>query len=506
MRILESQLREIIRKELRESSSAQRLNEVAFPFTSSDREEGNKFRAWVNDNKTEEEIAALYPDWRDKKLGTSGRPDNTYVKKAWAAFGDEYSNQGGSIGRSIADFLASASGSGSGSSSGARERPSERVSGPESELEMIVAGEIPTSSRRGKPSFGPGDRGAIIKVIQRAVGASVDSGPVGIFGDNTLASVKEYQREHDLNSVGSRAGDVPGIVGKLTAQSILDGVTSSTATRGAENIPPAASPEEGGVEDDGIVYHDSVEEAGIKIVGGDVDRVKQGREARNIYACTATGCAQFVNDTLGPQGGNAWHQHDHGNSGFDAKAPDMADDLAELFTLMNRSGGSASLSAVRNLVKDAVPSQEMFGDLPLGTVVGIFHSPSSFHAKAFFEGATGRSWEGMPPFSGAGSSTAEGPFFVRADTGEPWSPEDLGQNIEFAPSPKLTAGKGFGMNTHLGFVGAKYNDEPIIFHNIPGDDGGSVYATPLRAMGRRDSIAWAKPDVGYLSYLLKQIG
>ena len=208
MRILESQLREIIRKELRESSSAQRLNEVAFPFTSSDREEGNKFRAWVNDNKTEEEIAALYPNWRDKKLGPSGRPDNAYVKKAWAAFGEEYSNQGGSVGRSIADFLASASGSGSGSgsSSGARERPSERVSG-RSEVEKIAAGEIVPSSRR--KNLRRGDRGPGVRYIQTMLSIGVD----GDFGGGTEKAVRAFQK-----SVGLPFN---GAVGQTTAVKLI---------------------------------------------------------------------------------------------------------------------------------------------------------------------------------------------------------------------------------------------------------------------------------------------
>ena len=50
------------------------------PFTND--AEGNAFRAWVNDNR---------PAWAKKnKLDRSGKYDNSYVRKAWKLFGQEY--------------------------------------------------------------------------------------------------------------------------------------------------------------------------------------------------------------------------------------------------------------------------------------------------------------------------------------------------------------------------------------------------------------------------------
>lgn len=58
------------------------------PYAS--KENGNLFRAWVNDNKTASEIAAIYPDENDKTLGRTGPSNNSHVRKAWRAFGDEF--------------------------------------------------------------------------------------------------------------------------------------------------------------------------------------------------------------------------------------------------------------------------------------------------------------------------------------------------------------------------------------------------------------------------------
>ena len=63
----------------------------------------------------------------------------------------------------------------------------------------------------------------------------------------------------------------------------------------------------------------------------------------------------------------------------------------------------------------------------------------------------------------------------------------LKKKIEFIPGNSLKNGSGFGINTHLGYVGAVANGEPIIFHNVHGD----VYATPLSKMGDT-KVLWVK--------------
>ena len=64
---------------------------------------------------------------------------------------------------------------------------------------------------------------------------------------------------------------------------------------------------------------------------------------------------------------------------------------------------------------------------------------------------------------------------------------DLKKKIEFIPGNSLKNGSGFGINTHLGYVGAIVNGEPIIFHAVH----GTVHATPLSKMGNT-KVIWVK--------------
>ena len=53
--------------------------------------------------------------------------------------------------------------------------------------------------------------------------------------------------------------------------------------------------------------------------------------------------------------------------------------------------------------------------------------------------------------------------------------------------------KSAGINTHLGFVGAIVDGEPIIFHNID----KQVWATPLSKMDKnKTAIVWARGGGG----------
>ncbi|NYF98359.1 peptidoglycan-binding protein [Janibacter cremeus] len=75
-----------------------------------------------------------------------------------------------------------------------------------------------TSSFSGIVSYG--DRGSVVREIQRAVGASAD----GIFGPATLSAVKRYQASHGLT--------VDGVVGPRTGTDMgLGGSSSSTSNR-----------------------------------------------------------------------------------------------------------------------------------------------------------------------------------------------------------------------------------------------------------------------------------
>ena len=53
--------------------------EASTPFKN--KEEGNDFRNWVNDN---------YPDWaKENQLDRSGQFNNSYIQKAYQEFGDQ---------------------------------------------------------------------------------------------------------------------------------------------------------------------------------------------------------------------------------------------------------------------------------------------------------------------------------------------------------------------------------------------------------------------------------
>ena len=57
-----------------------------------------------------------------------------------------------------------------------------------------------------------------------------------------------------------------------------------------------------------------------------------------------------------------------------------------------------------------------------------------------------------------------------------------------ANGDEIKKGKGWGMNTHVGIVGAIDNGVPIIFHNI----GSQVWADPYNNLKGDSRIAWVK--------------
>lgn len=78
----------LIKQALTESSS---VGPNWSPNTS--REHGNIFREWVNDNKSEAEIEEALSGFSDKSLGRTGSHNNSHMRKAWRAFGDEFTKE-----------------------------------------------------------------------------------------------------------------------------------------------------------------------------------------------------------------------------------------------------------------------------------------------------------------------------------------------------------------------------------------------------------------------------
>tara|TARA_R110001592_G_scaffold96511_6_gene277147 strand:- start:17957 stop:19138 length:1182 start_codon:yes stop_codon:yes gene_type:complete len=207
-----------------------------------------------------------------------------------------------------------------------------------------------------------------------------------------------------------------------------------------------------------------------------------------VYKCTMDGCAAYVSDVLGNvYQGNAWHAHRMGNnvySAFEKAGTTNNNKITNLFNDINRNPKpTEGISDAKNIAKSLVPDQQKFSNLKLNDVVGLFYEPSSMHSTAFFEAMTG--FNEM----GGGTKAGDGPFMIKADGSGQWTGEDLGKDIKFKPGKTLSKGMVPGLNTHLGFVGAINNGEPIIFHNIH----QQVHATPLSEMNKNGTaIVWAR--------------
>ena len=207
-----------------------------------------------------------------------------------------------------------------------------------------------------------------------------------------------------------------------------------------------------------------------------------------VYTCSMDGCAAYVSDVLGGlYQGNAWHAHRMENnvySSFENAGTRQNNAITNLFNKINRNPRpKKEISDAKNITKSLVPNQQKFSNLELNDVVGLFYEPSEMHDTAFFEAMTG--FDEM----GKGSKAGDGPFMIKADGSGQWSKEDVGKDIKFKPGKTLSKGMVPGLNTHLGFVGAINNGEPIIFHNIH----QKVYATPLSEMDKNGTaIVWAK--------------
>jgi len=222
------------------------------------------------------------------------------------------------------------------------------------------------------------------------------------------------------------------------------------------------------------------------------DPTKEGK----VYKCGLEGCAAYVRSTLDQYQGNAWHAHRMNDnlvySTFKGNSASQKGAMEQLFTLINKNAGKLSSNkdsfddAARKISKSLVPSQSKFTNLEIDDVVGLYYDPSSMHSTAFFEGMTGYD------DNGKGTKLGDGPFMVTQD-GKEWNPNHLGKDVQFKAGKTLTAGNGPGLNTHLGFVGAKNDGKPIIFHNIH----GQVWATPLDKLSKNGTaIVWAKRGEG----------
>jgi hypothetical protein len=215
-----------------------------------------------------------------------------------------------------------------------------------------------------------------------------------------------------------------------------------------------------------------------------------------VGACTQKGCAQYVSDQFKevvPAAkayvGNAWHAHrlNQGQSAFRGMNGATVNEIVKLFNKINKDPREESAEGdTRTLVQSLIPPQTNFKNLKLNDLVGLYNSGSHNFTKAFYEGLTGH--RNM----GSGNKAGEGPFLLNKNTGQSWKATDIESDDEFTAqgTSNLSKGNGPGLNTHVGYVGAIVDGDPIIFHNID----KKVWTTPLSKMGGKTSILWSRPS------------
>lgn len=188
-----------------------------------------------------------------------------------------------------------------------------------------------------------------------------------------------------------------------------------------------------------------------------------------IFPAGQEKCAQFVNDFADgiPEGnlGNAWIAHDNSSIGplvyssFHNLKPEDIKTAINYWLQLNKKGGGVEGGGlngdIATFVKKLVPKSASVS-LKLGDVVGLVYPTSKHYEEAFYE---------------AGKI-----YFKKGSDGK------------MKPGKNISAGTGWGMNTHLGIVGAIKDGTPIIFHNI----GGQVWADPANNMHGGCKVAWVR--------------
>jgi len=186
-----------------------------------------------------------------------------------------------------------------------------------------------------------------------------------------------------------------------------------------------------------------------------------------IFKAGQNNCATFVHEFINGLGnvGDAWVAHDNSGIGqtvwssFINLNSNQIDKVTNLWKQINNAGGGKDkgpfTDKVVSVVNSLVPKSPGTS-LKLNDIVGLFYPGSKHHESAFYE---------------AGKR-----FFRKNMVGMTVNGETIKKGI------------GWGMNTHIGVVGAIKNGVPIIFHNI----GGQAWADPYTNLKGGSRIAWIK--------------
>jgi peptidoglycan hydrolase-like protein with peptidoglycan-binding domain len=272
----------------------------------------------------------------------------------------------------------------------------------------------------------------------------------GVLGKATRAAVAKYQGDNGIKQTGFPGRVTKGKLGITTTNQTNQSASQSTNQKTAGDSAISSN------------------------ISGDYKSLfslPNLKTTDSMYVCKANkpGCAQFVNDFTEKLDyvGDAWLAHDFDGIGkrvwsvytnLNAK---FIDAVTKIFIAIHKAGGwedSGPMSeAIKTINQALTKNQPSANILKIDDIVGIYYPSSTHHEEAFYE---------------AGKN-----YFIKDKSG----------NI--TKGKTLSGGKGFGMNTHLGIVGAIKDGVPLIFHNI---DGQGVFSDPYNKLKGGAKIAWVK--------------
>jgi len=323
----------------------------------------------------------------------------------------------------------------------------------------------------------------------------------GDFNAETQAALEKFQKDNNVfprkesGLFDMFQSDDPrlGTIDKLTARALLK-TSKEAATLGVTTYYDLGDypVEESEASSGSFRILKGIETRGVKVNlrKGDFRSRLSAGETVQIALCAVDQCATYVGlvftqGSFRNDGGDAWTQHklSQVKSGVIKYTPfkDLTDEqiasITSAFRLSCRYGiASAQHPKLSAIVGSFVPDQaSIASNIELGDVVGLYNRGSDSFAKAIFQ--AGKNYFLRPGI------TKDTPTNQRTakDT-------DLGKDIKWVPGNTLTKERiGFGMNTHLGVIGAIIDGIPIAFHNVH----GTIKATPV-IPGTDYPVMWFK--------------
>lgn len=296
----------------------------------------------------------------------------------------------------------------------------------------------------------------------------------GIYGNNTKRAVTAYQKANGISPA-------TGYVGKITAPKLgVQPMTQKDAkTKLTGKVDPNlfknAGKQKASIDATGVKKPELNNKLSDTTLSSSITpKFKTIIPVNKINSADSTAimkagqpeCARFVHDfsTKLEFVGNAWDAHNNDSVGkrtwsaFTNLKPEVVKKINDEWLKIHNAGGGSEggqfNGEVKNLINGIVPKSAPV-KLQLDNIVGIYYPPSAHHEEAFY------------------------------NAGKPYYTE---VNGKMTPGKTINSGQGWGMNTHIGIVGAIKNGVPIIFHNVH----GTVFADPYNKLYKGARIAWVK--------------